>query len=250
MISGVEFYNICNWNLCGRYPISFTKEKIKDNDTVFVNTDMVWGFIDFLKKNRIPKINVVFHNSDLSFTEEMFLHLKTYCNKIYAANCIVSDEMVVKIPLGFSDRMVNNISNVVPLDDKKNLLYLNFNIHSGRISERTECRSFFQNFEWVKFEDNISEDEYYKGLNLSKYSACPIGAGLDTHRFYESIYLNTVPIVKRNDISDLHLKFPCVIVDRWEDITEKYLIDSYDENLNNILKWKKENKWVSKYWIN
>jgi hypothetical protein len=136
------------------------------------------------------------------------------------------------------------------IDKKDDLLYVNFNIHSGRISERTECRSYFTKFDWITFEDLVTESQYYQSLSKSKYCVCPIGAGLDTHRFYESIYFNTIPIVKRNEISDLHEKFPCIIVNDWDEVNYESLNRNYQSDYDNLLNWKNNNDWSHiKFWL-
>ena len=251
MISGLEFYKKCDWNLCRRYPIKFDKS-IKEGDFIFINLDDFFQFSQLVKSQKINKFNLITHNSDLSFDNRMLNDIKMYIDKIYAINCIVSDSKVVKIPLGFSDRLIPIISSMEIIDDrnKQYLLYMNFNIHSGRISERVECRNYFSKFNWVHFEDLVPEKQYYQNLMLSKYSTCPIGAGLDTHRFYESIYLNTIPIVKRNEISDLHSKFPCIVVNSWSEITEDFLIRNYETNIEKLIDWKKNNDWLSpNFWL-
>jgi len=52
--------------------------------------------------------------------------------------------------------------------------------------------------------------------------------GIDTHRLWESLYLRTIPIVKRcigmEDFNDL----PILFIKNWEDITEDYLNEQYD----------------------
>ena len=84
MISGLDFKNICKWNLCNRYPINFIPSEIKENDLVFLNLDNVYEFISLLKNNLLKnKINLVTHNSDLSFDEKMFNELNPYINIFY-----------------------------------------------------------------------------------------------------------------------------------------------------------------------
>jgi hypothetical protein len=251
MISGIEFQKNCNWNICNRYQIKFDPSYIEEGDFIFINTDTINQFIQILKSLKIQKINLVCHNSDLSFSKKMLDELRDYVNHIYAVNCIVEDDIITKIPLGFSDRLIPIILNTSLSKSKEYLLYMNFNIHSGRIKERVECRNYFINFDWIKFEDLVSEEQYYKNLSSSKYSLCPIGAGLDTHRFYESIFFDTIPIVKRNEISDLHIKFPCIVVNNWDDINQYYLSDNYQDYSKMILEWKKNNpNWLdAKFWI-
>jgi hypothetical protein len=65
----------------------------------------------------------------------------------------------------------------------------------------------------------------------SRYALCPRGCGVDTHRFYESIYLGCVPIVVRtNTVFDrLYAAFPCLVVERWADVTEELLDACYPD---------------------
>ena len=239
MISGKAFKEICNWNLCNRYPINFEATLVKENDLIFVNLDNINNFLRMLSNNILMcKIRLITHNSDNSFTVNELNNLRKYVNKLYATNCVIKDELITKIPIGFSDRLVPVIQKINKNVDKEHLLYMNFNLHSGRISERTECYNDHNIF----IESNISEENYYCTLSKSKYVLCPIGAGLDTHRFYEAIYFNTIPIIVRNDISDLHNKYPCIILNKWSELTEYFLINNYESYYNEMLMWKEYNQ--------
>ena len=66
----------------------------------------------------------------------------------------------------------------------------------------------------------------------SRYALCPRGCGVDTHRFYECIYLGCVPIVIRTHTVFDRLYhpdtgFPCLVVERWEDVTGELLDACY-----------------------
>ena len=68
----------------------------------------------------------------------------------------------------------------------------------------------------------------------SRYALCPRGCGVDTHRFYECIYLGCVPIVVRTHTVFDRLYapdtgFPCLVVERWADVTEELLDASYPD---------------------
>jgi len=65
----------------------------------------------------------------------------------------------------------------------------------------------------------------------SRYALCPRGCGVDTHRFYECIYLGCVPIVLRTHtvFDRLYAAFPCFLVERWADVTEELLDQSYPD---------------------
>ena len=81
------------------------------------------------------------------------------------------------------------------------------------------------------FYEKVPTSLVYDKTLESRYALCPRGCGLDTHRFYECIYLGCVPIVIRtNTVFDrLYVAFPCLVVERWADITEELLDQSYPE---------------------
>jgi hypothetical protein len=251
MISGIEFYKLCDWNLCNRYPIKFDFNQISTDDFIFLNLDNFYEFISVLEDKNLPKFNLVTHNSDRTFDDSMLEKIEKYVSKVYAINSTTTNNQLVKIPLGFSDRLRGLICSTKNSNDKNNFLYMNFNIHSGRIHERTDCRSHFLDSDWVTYEDGVDESKYYDSLKNSKYSVCPVGAGLDTHRFYESLYFDTIPIIKRNKLSDLHSYFPCIIVEDWSEITYDFLFTNYDKNIEKLNDWKKINtKWSdADFWL-
>ena len=61
---------------------------------------------------------------------------------------------------------------------------------------------------------------FYENCHKSFYTLSPRGAGEDTHRFFEAIALNSIPIVKKtNTPFDKTFKFfPCLVVNNWEEI--------------------------------
>jgi hypothetical protein len=62
---------------------------------------------------------------------------------------------------------------------------------------------------------------------LSEYAfcICPEGHGVDTHRFWECMYLRVVPIMLRTPFSMIleYNHYPVVLLDSWEDLDESTL---------------------------
>jgi len=84
------------------------------------------------------------------------------------------------------------------------------------------------------FYEKVPETVVYEKTLESRYALCPRGCGVDTHRFYECIYLGCIPIVVRtNTVFDRMYApdtgFPCLVVERWEDITAELLDQSYPD---------------------
>lgn len=82
----------------------------------------------------------------------------------------------------------------------------------------------------------------YEYTHKSIYTLSPRGAGEDCHRFYEAIYLNSIPIVKRtNTVFDkLYNVFPCLIINDWHEVNETLLLEKKDECLKKIKDFKEK----------
>jgi hypothetical protein len=76
---------------------------------------------------------------------------------------------------------------------------------------------------WCTLEDNIPFDSFNERMNRSKFVVCPMGFGIDTHRFYEAAWLGCTPIVITSGLDDLYKKFGALIVDSWDEVTEELL---------------------------
>jgi hypothetical protein len=99
------------------------------------------------------------------------------------------------------------------------------NPQSSSYNQRQEVLDELKDNKLIDFwkNKNSKEDTWNLHNNYS-FELCPEGNGLDTHRFYEALFLNTIPIVKRNSLEIMYRKFPCVIVDDWNEITEEKCI--------------------------
>ena len=151
---------------------------------------------------------------------------------------------VVIIPIGFESKtsvlnskekdMITISKRQKKFKDKPLKIMCNshFLIHpnpkSGSYNQRQEVVDKLKNNKLVHFWKNKTDRlKTWKLHDNYSFELCPEGNGLDTHRFYEALFLNTIPIVKRNSLESMYIKFPCVIVDNWNEITEK-----------NCIKWK------------
>jgi len=168
--------------------------------------------------------------------------------KVYAENWFDTlHPKIVISPIGFEskatidgneDKMIHISKTQKKIEDKplKILCNTHFLIHqnpkSGSYNQRQEVLDQLKNNKLIDFWKNKQNKETtWKLHDNYSFELCPEGNGLDTHRFYEALLLNTIPIVKRNSLESMYIKFPCVIVDDWNEITEK-----------NCIKWKNELK--------
>lgn len=236
-ISGQSFNSLCTWNIDTRYPLRRWDDKnFKEGDSVFMK---ICDIPVFLNSPPPGKSTIVIHNSDETFTDQLYSLLEPYAIVIYAVNCQTSK--AIQIPLGFRDDMYTpheDISNTAKINNKDILCLVNFSLHTNT-TERTHVLDLFKTKSFATIDGdyfiynkalNFSNPEtvqrrrsFYQTLARSRFVICPPGTGVDTHRVYESIIFGAIPIVKTSFLDPLYSNLGVVIVKDWNEVTEEFL---------------------------
>jgi hypothetical protein len=162
--------------------------------------------------------------------------------KWYAQNNILIHSKVKSIPIGLEDAWRHNNGIVSDFNKlrkrkvvKKPRVLFGFNINNN-INERLPAYHLLKSYTLAD-EIKINSRSYRKILNEYMFIASPIGNGLDCHRTWEAMYLNTVPIVLKNDFYDGFNDFPGLILNSWNELLnfdESKLMEIYKEKSNKI----------------
>jgi len=228
--------------------------KISKPEIIFTNTHLLNKFSKQINRISHPFI-LISHLSD-HLVDRKFLFLANNSNLIhwYAQNCIIKHKKISNIPIGLEDRWRHNngiIRDFISLRKKKfnkisRILY-GFHIENN-INARKEAHKILSS---LSITDHYSDNSrnYRKKLVNYKFVACPEGNGIDTHRFWEALYLNVIPIViVKNDIF-LYQSLPILKLNKWEDLAK------YSESDLSLIYQKNQNKfkyikfiWID-YWI-
>lgn len=254
-----------NYLKFGIHPLHNYKQldftKLKNNDKIFVKTDLLPYFFH----NLFSKIKVNFYLvtgvSDIEVDNKYLNYLNnSKIIKWVGVNIsIQNNPKIHKILIGFQepDRsrngsadgeggdqeiLYNSYRIKKKFSEKINKLFISYfnNTHSSRnniqnIFKKNEKSNF------VVFGEKIPFQKYLNELNNYKFVLCPRGNGLDTHRFSEILLMNSVPIIEKNGLSDLYSKFPCIIVNNFNEVTYDLLKqlefddEKYETFLNYIL---------------
>ena len=189
--------------------------------------------------------------------------LKPVATDLFIQSNTYDDDNVHAMPIGIRDcgrvvEMCKGFCHQQLFDEGKNkrekqfLCYLCFTCSTHPSREHLlrlfgdkdyVCNLNSKNFgrrNWPIFCGAVPVEINYEHTNKSIYALCPPGEGVDTHRFWECIYLDTIPIViKTNTAFDkVYSVFPCLSVDSWEEITEEYLLSKKDECQNKMKNFK------------
>ena len=133
--------------------------------------------------------------------------------------------------------------------EKTKLVYMNFNINTYPI-ERQHVFNLFHNKSWVSvgsIENTLEgRTQFLREIKSHHFVLCPRGNGLDTHRLWETLYMGSIPIVKR-DIGNKEFEdLPICFIDHWEQINPEFLEKEKQRIQNNS--WNMDRLKIS-YWI-
>jgi hypothetical protein len=114
--------------------------------------------------------------------------------------------------------------------ERSRWVYMNFNVATFP-SEQTHVLQLFKERPYVTYESHepslSGRERYLLNLKSHKFTLCPRGNGIDTHRIWESLYMGCIPIVKRNMVHKDWLDLPILWIDDWSEITQESLEIAY-----------------------
>ena len=222
MISGQTFANCCDTVLDPRYP---QRGNISTGKRIFINGDVFEQVLPHIDH----RCSLAIHNSDRFFDRIKLEAVATKVDKVYAINCDFTHPKVVNIPLGISDKC--DVWKKEGDPNKTIKCYVNFGMYEDTQElkfipvkyARKACMNYFSKTDFAALKNKLSMDEFTNDLARSKFVVCPMGFGIDTHRFYEAAWLGAVPIVLSSALNDMYAKFGALIVEKWEDVNEELL---------------------------
>lgn len=210
---------------------------LKSAIVIFIKIDFVDIIFNNLYQYFGNDVIIITHAGDAPVTKDKLKYLN--CSKVkkwYAQNTLISHSKLVSIPIGISipDRRHGDIAlmkkimkeNII----KKNLLYVNFNIQTNY-----QVRSLVMDllkrkgYKTIGGVKSLDQELYWRELSSSKFCISPPGNGIDCHRIWECIYLNTIPICINNIGYEQFKELPILFIDDWNVINDEFLERKWEE---------------------
>ena len=271
-VEGSKFIGISDLGFCfdnsyyfyAVFPDTFTEENInsinKEVIIVYTNTHWVEHLFERLKTIKTDKkFILITHNSDHDLNEHVYKLKPNNVIKWFAQNVnYINDKNDFEsIPIGLENpswfnhvHKIDNLLNILKTEKNiKNLLYVNHTIRSFP-EERTEPYQLFTNKSWctIEFNENGNNfSNYIDNVYNHKFVLCPRGNGIDTHRFWETLHLKSIPVVIKNSNNVYYSDLPVVYVNNWSEITEEFLNNEYEKIINSTYNYE---KLYFEYWKN
>jgi hypothetical protein len=158
----------------------------------------------------------------------------------YSQNLTFKHPKLYALPIGLEN--IHYFHNGIPIIfdilrkqhcQKKPYALYGFNIGSNPVIRKPIheiCRKFPCTY---YFSSNPLS--YLTTLNKYQFVVSPPGNGIDCHRTWEALYLNTIPIVIRSPIYDSFDELPIMILDDWDQLlylTPEMLANYYAKHLH------------------
>jgi hypothetical protein len=250
-LSGDGFESICDYSAYSPKKNLVNQKSISSAKSIFCTSHNLETLIqDF--GNEITANTLVLGNSDRDFYE-FDLDLPDSINKVFLQNSHISNNFFKTLPIGLENLRLarNGIPALFNSSDKKGIK--KYEILVGPFSpshtERKQLR------EWRGINHNFLnyKEDYVSPKKLSYLSreflfiACPRGNGTDTHRFWETLYRGSIPVVTKSRWSDSikELGIPFVELSNWD--FEELLQAVQDQAYESIKPHEIEALWINKW---
>ena len=134
---------------------------------------------------------------------------------------------------------------------KTQLAYMNITIQSYSL-ERWDVFKQFARAPFCYRTGKKPFRDYLLDMARCKFVIAPRGAGLDTYRLWEALYLDCIPVVKTSSLDILYEDLPILIVQDWKEVTEEFLNQKYEEFRRTPFNMEKTTleywtKWIDSY---
>jgi hypothetical protein len=267
-LSGSYFKHQCRYQIgdysdARNFHLSSSVDTSKDNNLIFVKTELLSQFLQLLNNNRLdyPKsFSLVLHNSDINFyltTVTQVLQCFPDVEKLYTQNLLVQHPNVFPIPIGlanpkWSHGNINRFKKIASESiEKTNDVYINFNIATNpkernycleKIGERPRKYPNFVDIEAHNKFIQETQEEYLRDIKRSYFVVSPDGNGRDCHKTWESIYMGSIPIVTNSYFARRfkEIGVPLTIINDWSEyknleLSKELFEDTWkDFNINNL----------------
>ena len=237
-----------------QFPNTFCQEAVESFNgipliyTCTCNVDTILNLLAPIKKKTL----LVTHSTDWKITEERYNKLPPNVIRWFSPNIAFKGERLQSVPLGLETLQRFDFHHIYKIEKMKakikeekiakNWLFLCHSSHQANITDREEAYKVLahQPFVTAIYRPNIfAFDDYINNIYSHPFMISPEGSGIDCHRTWECLYMDTFPVMKRNINMSYYEDLPICFVEKWSDVTEKFLSEEYDRIINSEWNLKK-----------
>ena len=174
-------------------------------------------------------------HSEYPVTKELFERYESNCSVWFATNVEYSHPKLRAIPIGITNETDESHVHRIygdtvamlevasePCDIATRLIYANFKPETYPV-ERAPLLEALSTLPWVDMgtptDSPDGRREFLRAIRNHKFVVCPRGNSVDTHCMWETLYMGSIPIVRRCESVAQWEDLPICYVDTWDSIT-------------------------------
>jgi hypothetical protein len=147
----------------------------------------------------------------------------------WAQNVDVAHSRLSALPIGLANRQWG-------ADKLEQLLAAAQHIHKDRLlyanvalthPSRTQALAAAKQVAGATFESGLDYPAYLASMARHQFCLCPRGNGLDSHRLWEALYLDCIPIIVKADWTAAYSGLPLLVLAQWEALPTINLTQAY-----------------------
>ena len=198
--------------------------------TIFVYTHLLHYFKRYVAPRLSNSYVLISHNSDHGVgLNDLDLMNQPRLKRWWAQNCEVAHTKLSPLPIGLANRQWGSekVSQLVERGrhiEKRKLLYVNI---SPTHPDRAEALDVARKLPDANIQSGVSFGQFVADLSQHKFCLCPRGNGLDSHRFWEALYLDCIPVIVKADWSSVYSELPVLLLNSWHDLIQLNMPQEY-----------------------
>jgi hypothetical protein len=269
-LSGYTYRSLASQAICDNGDTRYMKStcnginpnEVIENELLYVTGNQTKRFFIEIAPKIKNKFSVITAQTDPGVDASYVKLLPDNLVTWWSINVHVDHSKIKPIPLGLQNlhwRYNGNIQSdpetykkYQPNPKEKKILG-SFSVQNNH-HERSTCLNAAKkincDFRMFKSEDRKNEsyvDDYFNTVSRYKFVLCPWGAGIDTHRLWETLYLGSIPITRRHRVYRDFEDFPILFLDDWLELIEIDFESTYNYYKEKL---QTENRIYFEYWNN
>ena len=189
--------------------------------TIFIYTHLMLYFKRYVAPRLSEPYVLIAHNSDHGVgLDDLDLLNQPRLTHCWAQNCEVAHTKLSPLPIGLANRQwgstrVAQLVEAARQIEKHKLVYVNV---SPTHPARTHALEITRKLPTATIESGVTFEQFIAGLSQHKFCLCPRGNGIDSHRFWEALYLDCIPVIVKADWISAYSEFPVLLLNSWDEL--------------------------------
>ena len=229
-------------------------KKIYDSNILFIHPNAfdIWTeiLLELTQRKQLPVKLVIICDSDYAIGDEHMEALVAFLpqTEFWIQNWCGNSERCILLPIGVNGQP----QEVIP---KSFTLGISFFLTYIGNQKREELYSFLSTHPEVGqyIMPRAPFNDYCKYLSQCYFSLCGMGEGFDTYRFWESLMVGAIPVVKNHPFFENLLYYypgiPMIRLNEWDDLLP-LLPTLTQEKYDSLMKSANLEAITEQYWIN